>query len=241
MTLFVTLLFRIIPADNQLIVAILVISTIACSCAATAYMYRITTHNKIDEKFKLMEEKETRIINNLETLIEKGQNLILNFEKRLFSTEIETDLLEESSEEVWVLTLDFYWDLSNTKYSSKVEDLLLNKNHRYWWIYPKYLQSQADILKSKLRSKGADEKKVHFSSIEENIASYFPHDIVVYFSKKDIKRDPIILICDVNGKKRDSPQDSLDLPIKDPIITQRYMQLFINLVDSNVPNWMQTS
>ena len=230
------LLLKFLSKENLPVIATIVITMFIIAAVLNAVLFRMLSSPIHVLELKAAVNESKQVLSDIHGVLEKARAVLLDQERRLFSTWIETELIETRAKEVWVLTLDLYWDLNNTKYSELVRNKII-AGTRYWWLYPAHLTGDADDLKEKLHVTSAHSNTVFFTPITDNVAKLFPHDVVIY-NPSDVK-DRVVILCDVNGRKRDVPEESLDMPITDPNLSTRYRRIFIELAGKNTPPWFE--
>lgn len=219
--------FTIYINDKSLLIlsAIISFSTLIISAIYNIYIFHKVVLPDVNKSNSIT-------ISEISSLLEKVKGVLLAQERRLFSTWSETEMIEKGSTEIWIITLDFYWDLNNSQYANLVKEKVKNED-RYWWIYPNGSSNSAEILKKRLNT--ISNNNIHFTPIINEITDYFPHDVVIYNPDTE---NPTVILCDVNGRKGDIPSESLDMPITDKKLALRYIQLFEKLANGNNPPWI---
>ena len=229
------LLLKFLSKENLPVVVAIVITMFIVAALLNAVLFRMLSSSVYVRELKAAVDESKEVLSRIHGVLEKARAVLLDQGRRLFSTWIETELIEKSAKEVWVLTLDLYWDLNNTKYSEMVRKKI-SEGTRYWWLYPAHVSGDAEDLKEKLRVTPDLSNIVCFTPISDDVGKYFTHDVVIYNPEEADAR--VVLLCDVNGRKRDVPEESLDMPINDPNLGARYRRLFIELAGKHTPPWL---
>ena len=222
--------------ENLPFVAAIVITMFIVAAALNAVLFRMLSSPIHVQELKAAADESKRVLSDIRVVLVKARAVLLGQERLLLSNWIETELIEKRAKEVWVLTFDIYRHLNNKKYSDIVR-AKISEGTRYWWLYPAHLAGDAEDLKAKLGVTSAHLNTVCFTPIGEDVARYFPHDVAIY---DPAQIDAVVLLCDVNDRKRNAPSESLDMPIKDPNLLTRYRQLFIALAGEHTPPWMES-
>lgn len=229
--------FNFSSKENLPAVAAIVITMFFVAAALNAVLFRMLSSPIHVRESKAAADESKKVLSDVRGVLEKARAVLLGLERRLLLNSIETELIENRAKEVWVLTFDIYRHLNNKKYCDSVRSKI-SEGTRYWWLYPAHLAGEAEDLKEKLGVTSAHLNSVCFTPIGDDVGRYFPHDVVIY--------DPaqidagIVLLCDVNERKRNAPSESLDMPINDQNILTRYRQLFIELAGEHTPPWLKS-
>lgn len=216
-------------------VAAIVITMFIVAAALNAVLFRMLSFPVHVRELKAAAGESKKVLADIHGVLAKARAVLLGQERLLLSNWIETELIEKRAKEVWVLTFDIYRHLNNKKYCDIVKSKI-SEGTRYWWLYPAHLAGEAEELKEKLGVTSAHANTVCFTPIGNDVARYFPHEVVIY--------DPaqidagVVLLCDVNGRKRKAPAESLDMPVSDPELVRRYRGLFIALAGKDSPPWL---
>jgi hypothetical protein len=223
--------------ENLPAIAAIVIMMFIVAAALNAVLFRMLSSPILYRELKAAADESKKVLSDIRGVLEKARAVLLGQERLLLSSWIETELIEKRAKEVWVLTFDIYRHLNNKKYCDIVTSKI-SEGTRYWWLYPAHLAGEAEELKAKLGVTSAHLNTVCFTPISGDVARYFPHDVVIY---EPAQIDAgVVLLCDVNGRKRNAPSESLDMPINDPNMLTRYRQLFIALAGKHTPPWIES-
>jgi hypothetical protein len=231
------LYFNLLSKENLPAVTAIVITMFIAAAALNAVLFRMLLFPIHVRELKAATGESRKIVSEIHGAMEKARAVLLGQERLLLSGSIETELVEKRAKEVWVLTFDIYRHLNNKKYCDMAKSKI-GEGARYWWLYPAHLAGDAEDLKEKLGVTSAHSDTVCFTPISNDVARYFPHEVAIY--------DPaqinagVVLLCDVNGRKRTRPLESLDLPINDPDLLTRYRGLFIALAGAQTPPWFES-
>jgi len=222
--------------DNLPAVAAMVITMFIVAAALNAVLFRMLSFPVHERELKAAADQSKQVLAGIHAVLENARAVLLGQERLLLSSSIQTELIEKRAKEVWVLTFDIYRHLNNKKYCDIVKSKI-GEGTRYLWLYPEHLAGDAEDLKAKFGVTSAHSNTVCFTPVSNDLARYFPHDVVIY--------DPaqtdagVVLLCDVNGRKRNVPSESLDMPINDPELLTRYRRLFIALAGQHAPAWLE--
>lgn len=222
-----------LSAGNLPAVAAIVIAMFIAAAALNAVLFRMLSAPIHLRELEAAADESRKVLADIRGVLEKARAVLLGMERRLLVSWIETELIEKNAKEVWVLTFDIYRHLNNKNYCDIVKTKI-GEGARYWWLFPAHFAGEAEDLKEKLGVTSAHANSVCFTPFGDDVARYFPHDVVLYDPQKDAGT---ILLCDVNERKRSAPKESLDMPLNDPNILTRYRRIFIALAAERTPPW----
>jgi nucleotide-binding universal stress UspA family protein len=222
-----------LSAANLPAVAAIVIAMLIAAAALNAVLFRMLSAPIHFRELKAAADESKKVLADIRAVLEKARAVVLGQERLLLSNWVETELIEKRSKEVWILTFDIYRHLNNKKYIDIVKSNI-GEGTRYWWLYPAHFAGEAEDLKEKLGVTSAHADSVCFTPIGGDAAKYFLHDVMLYDPQKDTG---IVLLCDVNGRKRTAPEQSLDMPVNNPDVLTRYRLVFIALAGERTPPW----